>query len=169
MGDEFGLDVMTADKPLVGVKSDKGKFVIKEAFSMDTFEQFLKDFEAVKVAVAKNFEELVTNSKKDVLIEFYAPWCGHCKSLAPKYDELGEKMTGEEVEIVKMDATANDVPPAYSVSGFPTLFWLPADTKKPESYSGGREVDDFVKFISKKAVNELKGFDRKGKAKKGEL
>ena len=43
--DEFGLDVMTADKPLVGVKSDKGKFVMKEAFSMDTFEQFLKDFE----------------------------------------------------------------------------------------------------------------------------
>jgi len=186
--DEFGLDVMTADKPLVGVKSDKGKFVMKEAFSMDTFEQFLKDFEAgkvephlkseavpepndgpVKVAVAKNFEELVTNSKKDVLIEFYAPWCGHCKSLAPKYDELGEKMTGEEVEIVKMDATANDVPPAYSVSGFPTLFWLPADTKKPESYQGGREVDDFVKFISKKAVNELKGFDRKGKEKKTEL
>lgn len=103
------------------------------------------------------------------MIEFYAPWCGHCKSLAPKYDELGEKMTGEEVEIVKMDATANDVPPAYSVSGFPTLFWLPADTKKPESYSGGREVDDFVKFISKKAVNELKGFDRKGKEKKTEL
>jgi len=185
--DEFGLDVMTADKPLVGVKSDKGKFVMKEAFAMDTFEQFLKDFEAgkvephlksepipendgpVKVAVAKNFEELVTNSKKDVLIEFYAPWCGHCKSLAPKYDELGEKMTGEEVEIVKMDATANDVPPAYSVSGFPTLFWLPADTKKPESYQGGREVDDFVKFISKKAVNELKGFDRKGKEKKTEL
>ena len=123
----------------------------------------------VKVAVAKNFEELVTNSKKDVLIEFYAPWCGHCKSLAPKYDELGEKMTGEEVEIVKMDATANDVPPAYSVSGFPTLFWLPADTKKPESYQGGREVDDFVKFISKKAVNELKGFDRNGKEKKTEL
>lgn len=185
--DEFGLEIMTTDKPLVGVKSDKGKFVMKEAFSMDTFEQFLKDFEAgkvephlkseavpvndgpVKVAVAKNFEELVTNSKKDVLIEFYAPWCGHCKSLAPKYDELGEKMTGEEIEIVKMDATANDVPPAYSVSGFPTLFWLPADTKKPETYQGGREVDDFVKFISKKAVNELKGFDRKGKEKKTEL
>ena len=36
---------MTADKPLVGIKSDKGKFVMKEAFSMDTFEQFLKDFE----------------------------------------------------------------------------------------------------------------------------
>jgi len=185
--DEFGLDVVTADKPLVAIKSASGKFVMKEVFSMETLEQFLKDFEAgkveahmksedipennepVKVAVAKNFEELVTNSKKDVLIEFYAPWCGHCKSLAPKFDELGEKMAGEEVEIVKMDATANDVPPAYAVSGFPTLFWLPADSKTPESYQGGREVDDFVKFISKKAVTELKKYDRKGTEKKTEL
>ena len=224
--DEFGLDVVTTDKPLIAIKSAGGKFVMTEEFDPKgvAFEQFLKDYEGnvrnitslryeyryiasclmnihkyykktfifsdtagkieahmkseavpepndgpVKVAVAKNFDELVTKSKKDVLIEFYAPWCGHCKSLAPKYDELGEKMTGEEVEIVKMDATANDVPPAYSVSGFPTLYWLPSDTKTPESYQGGREVDDFVKFISKKAVKELKSFDRKGKEKKTEL
>merc|ERR1712203_1237263 len=188
--DEFGLDVVTTDKPLIAIKSAAGKFVMTEEFDPKgvAFEQFLKDYEAgkiephmkseavpepndgpVKVAVAKNFDELVTKSKKDVLIEFYAPWCGHCKSLAPKYDELGEKMASEEVEIVKMDATANDVPPAYSVSGFPTLYWLPSDTKTPEAHQGGREVDDFVKFISKKAVKELNSFDRKGKAKKGEL
>ena len=45
-----------------------------------------------------------------MLVEFYAPWCGHCKKLTPIYDELGAKMADEEVEIVKMDATANDVP-----------------------------------------------------------
>merc|ERR1719290_682483 len=140
----------------------------------DKLEPYLKSeavpeqTEPVKVVVAKNFNDIVQDDK-DVLMEFYAPWCGHCKSLAPKYDELGEKMAGEEVEIVKMDATANDVPSAYSVSGFPTLYWLPSDTKKPESYQGGREVDDFVKFISKKAVKELKSFDRKGKEKKTEL
>jgi len=81
--------------------------------------------------------------------------CGHCKKLTPVYDELGQKMASENVDIVKMDATANDVPSGYDVRGFPTLFWVPSDSKKPESYNGGRELDDFVKFIAKSATKEL--------------
>ena len=46
----------------------------------------------VIVAVGKNFDDVVTNSDRDALIEFYAPWCGHCKKLAPVYDELGDKV-----------------------------------------------------------------------------
>ena len=41
----------------------------------------------VKVLVADQFDELVTSSGKFVLIEFYAPWCGHCQSLAPVYEQ----------------------------------------------------------------------------------
>lgn len=44
------------------------------------------------MVVADNFEEIVNNPSKDVLVEFYAPWCGHCKSLEPKYTELGEQV-----------------------------------------------------------------------------
>lgn len=189
---EFGMDTpSTPDQkaPLVAARDAKNqKFVMTEEFSVDNLEKFIKDFtagklepymkseavpdnsaNAVKVAVAKNFQELVTDEKeKDILIEFYAPWCGHCKKLAPVFDELGEKMKNENVKIVKMDATANDVPPSFEVRGFPTLFWIPAGGS-PKSYEGGRELKDFTDYIAKHATKELNGFDRKGKAKKEEL
>lgn len=98
------------------------------------------NFGPVQVAVAKNFDEVVTNSGRDALIEFYAPWCGHCKKLAPVYDELGEKLKDEEVDIVKMDATANDVPADYDVRGFPTLYWSPKNQKsQPVRYEVRRQ------------------------------
>jgi protein disulfide isomerase family A protein 3 len=173
---EFGLDTNIADKPLVAIKAKAGKFVMKDAFDMPNLKKFLTAFSQnlleaylksepvpteqgpVKVAVAKNFDELVVQNTKDVLVEFYAPWCGHCKKLAPVFDELGAKMEGTNVDIVKMDATANDVPAGYDVRGFPTLFWVPSDTKKPIPYNGGRELADFVKFIDEnksKAKTEL--------------
>lgn len=46
-----------------------------------------------QVVVAENFDSIVNDDSKDVLIEFYAPWCGHCKSLEPKFKELGEKVS----------------------------------------------------------------------------
>lgn len=46
----------------------------------------------IQVVVAENFDSIVNDDSKDVLIEFYAPWCGHCKNLEPKFNELGEKV-----------------------------------------------------------------------------
>lgn len=52
---------------------------------------------------------------------------------------------------------------------FPTLYWVPKNRKdKPEPYTGGREVDDFIKYIAKHATEELKGYKRDGKPKKKE-
>jgi len=186
---EFGIGMITGDKPKVGIFEGKSKkFVMEDDFTVDAFEKFVNDYKdgnlepylksedvpasqdkPVKVAVAKNFDDLIFNSGKDALIEFYAPWCGHCKKLTPIYDELGEKMADEDVVIAKMDATANDVPDGFDVQGFPTIYWLPKNSKKPVSYGAGRELDDFVKYIAKEASEELKGFDRSGKAKKVEL
>lgn len=104
----------------------------------------------VNVVVAKNYKELVIDNDKDVLLEFYAPWCGHCKALAPKYEELGELYASEEfsklVTIAKVDATANDVPD--EIQGFPTIKLFPAGKKdSPVDYTGSRTVEDLVQFI----------------------
>ncbi|KAE8618062.1 hypothetical protein XENTR_v10009261 [Xenopus tropicalis] len=109
----------------------------------------------VKVVVAENFDEIVNDDSKDVLIEFYAPWCGHCKNLEPKYKELGEKLGDDpNIVIAKMDATANDVPSQYEVRGFPTIYFTPAGSKqKPKRYEGGREVSDFLSYLKKEATN----------------
>lgn len=69
-----------------------------------------------------------------------------------------------------MDASNNDVSSEYEVRGFPTIYWVPKNSKaSPVRYEGGREVSDFIKHIAKEATSELKGWDRKGNVKKQEL
>lgn len=46
----------------------------------------------VKTLVGKNFNKFVMDSTKDVLVKFYAPWCGHCKTFAPIYEKFAEKI-----------------------------------------------------------------------------
>lgn len=107
----------------------------------------------VKVVVANTFDKIVMDETKDVLIEFYAPWCGHCKKLDPVYKKLGKKFKdNNEIVIAKMDAIANDVPNGkYKVEGFPTLYWAPKNSKDdPEKYAGGRELDDLLKYVKEK-------------------
>jgi protein disulfide-isomerase A1 len=104
----------------------------------------------VTVVVAKNYQELVIDNDKDVLLEFYAPWCGHCKALAPKYEELAQLYSSDDlaskVVIAKVDATANDVPD--EIQGFPTIKLFPAGKKdSPVDYSGSRTVEDLIQFI----------------------
>lgn len=59
---------------------------------MNLFVDKLLEFLLTQVVVADTFNEIVNNPEKDVLMEFYAPWCGHCKNLEPTYTELGEKV-----------------------------------------------------------------------------
>jgi len=113
-------------------------------------EEIPEDWDAlpVKVLVGKNFEAVAFDESKDVLVEFYAPWCGHCKQLTPIWDELGEKYKDHEsIVIAKMDSTANEVADV-TVKGFPTLKFFPKESgRKVVDYSGGRTLEDFVAFL----------------------
>ena len=158
-------------------EADK-KYVLQEAiagqigawlgkYSTGTLEASIKSEEApktnlgsVKIVVAKTFEELVTKSKGDVLLELYAPWCGHCKKLAPIYEKVGEAFSSDAtVTIAKMDATANDVPDArFVVKGFPSLYFYKAEANKVTPYAGDRSESDLIKFVkthARKTRDEL--------------
>jgi len=105
------------------------------------------DKEGVKVLVGKNFQEVALNTEKDVLVEFYAPWCGHCKQLTPIWDELGEKYKDHEtIVIAKMDSTANELE-EVKVQGFPTIKLFKKGTNEIVDYNGDRTVDGFSKFL----------------------
>ena len=122
------------------------------------------DKEGVKVLVGKNFADVALNKDKHVLVEFYAPWCGHCKKLIPVYDELGEKYKdSEDIVIAKMDSTANEVE-GVSIRGFPTIKLFKKGDNEEVDYDGARDLDGFVKFLDK--LDEKKEDDA---AKKDEL
>jgi protein disulfide-isomerase A6 len=107
----------------------------------------------VVVLTEDNFDEIVMDVSKDVLVEFYAPWCGHCKNLAPIYEKVATTFKNDKnVVVAKMDADHyREAPSRYGVSGYPTLKWFPRSNKEGEDYSAGRAEDDFVSFINNKA------------------
>lgn len=110
--------------------------------------------ENVRVLVGKNFSEVVMDETKDVLVEFYAPWCGHCQKLEPIYAELATKLKeNDSVVIAKMDATANEVY-GVDVTSFPTLMMFKRGQKDtPEHYEGERELDALYNFVVSFADN----------------
>jgi len=108
----------------------------------------------VTVLTEQNFNKLVTeDTTKDALVEFYAPWCGHCKHLAPVYEEVGAVFQNEpNVLIGKVDCDANSqLCQDFEVSGYPTLLWFGKNDKKSgATYEGGRELEAFVDYINSK-------------------
>lgn len=154
------------------------KFPFVEELTSDNVKSFLNSFFAgtlkahlkseeldaadttgdVTILKGKSFNELVMDNTKDVLVKFYAPWCGHCKKLAPVWEELGRRLKGnDDLVIAKMDSTANEIDvKGVSVKGYPTIYFFKGDDKAhPKKYESGREADDFVAYLKTNAFNKV--------------
>lgn len=97
-----------------------------------------------------NFEKLVLKSDDMWLVEFFAPWCGHCKNLAPQWEAAATELKGK-VKLGALDATVNTVMASrYEVKGYPTIkFFHKGDV---EEYDGGRKSSDIVTWATDKAA-----------------
>lgn len=110
--------------------------------------------ESVNILDPKSFDKVVFESNKPALVEFYAPWCGHCKNLAPVYEELATAFApySDKVTVANVDADNHkELGKRFGVTGFPTLKWFDGKPgSEPEDYKGGRDLESLSNFIIEK-------------------
>ena len=148
-----------------GEITEKNLIQFIEDWENKKLKKFLKSEEIPKdnngdifVVVGKSFQKDVIENDNDVLLVFYAPWCGHCKRLLPEYEKAAKKIkaTNPKIILAKMDATENEVEGVH-ITGFPTIKFYPGNKKneKPKDYSGERNADSIIKYLEKNAYNKL--------------
>lgn len=184
------IGVKKEDLPTVRIadtKQDLKKYNFEGKIEVDAIMEFLKKWEhgslkpflktqeipkeqkgPVFTLVGKAFADEVIRSDRDVLVKFYAPWCGHCKKLAPIYEELAKKYKdNKKLLIAECDATENEVD-EVSITGFPTIkFWPAKNKEKAIDFNGDRTIEGFEKFLKEHASYPL-GEPAKTEEKKDE-
>jgi protein disulfide-isomerase-like protein len=155
--------------------NDSDEWLQEEGFPDDDEDgdDFLHESEAqdqidethVVVLTAFNFSTFLA-SHRHVMVEFYAPWCGHCQALAPDYAaaaaHLASHHNQDNLALVKVDATEDtDLAQKYDVQGFPTIFFFIDGV--PKDYTGARTKDAIITWIDKKlgpGVHNLSDLDQ---------
>ncbi|KAF4317979.1 hypothetical protein BBO99_00007681 [Phytophthora kernoviae] len=107
--------------------------------------------DSVVILTDKNFDKEVLQSQDYWLVEFYAPWCGHCKSLEPEYKAAAKKLK-KNARLGAVDATAQQaLAQKYQIKGFPTIKEFGAKKKRPRDYQGGRTSRDIIQYVKNSA------------------
>lgn len=116
---------------------------------------------------SSNFDELVLKSKDLWIVEFFAPWCGHCKKLAPEWKKAANNLKGK-VKLGHVDCDSDkSLMSRFSVQGFPTILVFGADKDTPVPYEGARTASAIESFaleqletnVAPPEVTELTGPD----------
>jgi len=169
----LGLEDSGADVN-VACYTDKQKFRMEpvDDFESKDLAQFIEDLRTGKVkpymksmpvpkkqegvirkVVAHNYDEEIHKVKKDAVMFYYAPWCGHCKEFDPIYKKVAKKMLKNNENIVfgKMDGSSNDIPYMFPpLKGFPSLFFVSAYEKyDPILYQGDRTYKSVKDWINR--------------------
>lgn len=104
--------------------------------------------EHVLVLTAGNFSDVVAKHDK-LVVEFYAPWCGHCKKLAPEFETAAGQLKDDGIVLANVDATLEEnkaLASKYGIQGFPTLKMFRGSEESPSEYQGPREAAGIVTY-----------------------
>lgn len=105
-----------------------------------------------------NFDKLVLESDDVWLVEFFAPWCGHCKNLAPHWEKAAAELKGK-VKLGALDATVHTSKASqYGIQGYPSIKFFPGgkkDSHSVQDYDGGRTSSDIVTWALDKYADSV--------------
>eukprot|EP00980_Cylindrotheca_fusiformis_P030655 scaffold25176_cov191-Cylindrotheca_fusiformis.AAC.5 len=96
----------------------------------------------------ENFEDKIKG--KNAFVKFFASWCGHCKSMKPAWDQLGEEYEASSSVLIgdaECTASGKALCDEFQVSGYPTIKYFVDGDTKGEDYKGGRDFDSLKKFV----------------------
>ncbi|OQS05451.1 disulfide-isomerase [Thraustotheca clavata] len=101
----------------------------------------------VHVLTEKNFKNLVLDSPDYWLVEFYAPWCGHCKKLEPEWKKAASKLK-TTAKLGAVDCTVHqNLAQQFGIQGYPTIKEFGKNKNKPQEYRGGRTASEIIEYV----------------------
>ena len=174
------IGVKKADLPsirIIDTRKEMKKYIMEKEINEENIMEFIAGWEKgtlkrhlktqeepaeqkgpILEVVGKSFKKEVLDNDNDVMLVFYAPWCGHCKKLLPEYEKAANKLKEKNPKLIlaKMDATENEVE-SVEVTGFPTIKFYPGNKKdkRPMDYSGDRTLEGILKYLKANCYNKV--------------
>lgn len=159
---ECGMHVATTGEGLDAMR--KKAAIIAKGYKWELKERAHTESLGILQITEENFKDMVATSDNNVVLEVYAPWCGHCQHFAPVFREAGELLLAGNIKggitVARMDGYQNKIPEQYNdmfpIKGFPTIFLhLHGSKTPPLVYSGQRhEADDLFKWVKETIETE---------------